>query len=222
MSAAATRRTHVLIVAERTPTRAGLRLALEPDALCTEAGDAESAVAAAVRERPDVCLVALEAPGRGLSTLNAIVTQVPSTVAILLTDRIDEDEFMAALRVGASGYVPQTLDPARLPQVVRSVLRGEPAIPRQFVSRLVDELRGRARRRTILLSGNVTITLTAREWEVAERLIHGATTAEMAAELGLSPVTVRRHLGSVQRKLGVKTRADVVRLLTAEPGPSPA
>ena len=48
------RRTHVLIAAERLPTRVGLRLALEPEARCTEAADADAAVDAAVRYRPDV------------------------------------------------------------------------------------------------------------------------------------------------------------------------
>ncbi len=219
MSTAAAERAHVLIAAERRPTRVGLRLALEPEARCTEAADAESAVATAVRERPDVCLLGLETRDLGLRTLSEIVSRAPSTLVILLSDDVDEDELLAALRVGASGYLPQSLDPGRLPHVVRGVLSGESVVPRRFVSRLVDELRGRERRRSLLLSGNGTVTLTRREWEVAESLLRGATTTEIAAELGLSPVTVRRHLGSVQRKLGVTTRADVVRLLSTEPEP---
>ena len=47
-------------------------------------------------------------------------------------------------------------------------------------------------------------------------LVRSANTAEIAAELGVAPVTVRRHVGSVERKLGVSTRAEVVALLTAE------
>jgi DNA-binding CsgD family transcriptional regulator len=61
------------------------------------------------------------------------------------------------------------------------------------------------------------VALTAREWEVVELLLRAASTVEIAAELGVAPVTVRRHLGSVERKLGVATRAEVVELLTAEP-----
>ena len=60
--------------------------------------------------------------------------------------------------------------------------------------------------------------LTAREWEVAEMLLRKATTAEIATQLGVAPVTVRRHIGSVERKLGVSTRAEVVALLSAEAG----
>lgn len=123
---------------------------------------------------------------------------------------------MAAVRVGASGYLSQSVDPARLPYIVRDVLRGETAVPRRFVSRLLDELRNRERRRSLVLSRRGRIDLTAREWEVVELLLRKATTTEMAGELGLAPVTVRRHLGSVERKLGVTTRADVVRVLTEE------
>jgi DNA-binding NarL/FixJ family response regulator len=210
-------RTQVLIAAERLPTRVGLRLALEPEARCIEVADAESAVDAAVRERPDVCLLGLDTPTHGLRVANEIATRVPSAVVILLTSRLDEEEFMAAVRLGATGYLPETLDPSRLPFVVRGALRGEPAVPRRFVSRLLEELRTRERRRSVVLAGKGRVALTAREWEVVELLLREATTAEIAAELGVAPVTVRRHLGSVERKLGVTTRAEVVELLSAEP-----
>ncbi len=212
-----TRRAHVLIAAERLPTRVGLRLALEPEARCTEVADGESAVDAAVRERPDVCLLGLEASGQGLRVANEIASQVPSAVVILLTSRPDEAEFMAAVRAGASGYLTSTLDPARLPHVVRGALRGEPAVPRRFVACLLDELRTRDRRRSVVLEGKGRVALTTREWEVVELLLRPATTLEIADELGVAPVTVRRHLGSVERKLGVTNRAEVVELLTAEP-----
>ena len=216
------RRAHVLIAAERVPTRVGLRLALEPEARCTEAADAQSAVDAAVRDRPDVCLLGLDASGQGLRVANEIVQRVPSAVVILLTSRLDEEEFMAAVRAGATGYLTHNLDPARLPHVVRGALRGEPAVPRRFVSRLLDELRTRERRRSVVLDGKGRVSLTAREWEVVDLLLRAASTMEIATELGVAPVTVRRHLGSVERKLGVRSRAEVVELLTAVQNPAPA
>ena len=212
----APRRTHVLIAAERRPTRVGLRLALEPEARCTEAADAESAVDAAVRDRPDVCLLGFDPSGQTLRVANEIVSKVPSAAVILLTSKPDEEEFMAAVRAGVSGYLAQNLDPKRLPHVVRGALRGEPAVPRRFVSRLLDELKTRERRRSVVLAGKGRIALTAREWEVAEMLLRSASTSEIATELGVAPVTVRRHVGSVERKLGVSTRAEVVALLSAD------
>jgi DNA-binding NarL/FixJ family response regulator len=212
------RQTHVLIAAERLPTRVGLRLALEPEARCTEAADAKSAVSAAVRDRPDVCLLGLELDGQSLHVVSEIISKVPSAAVILLTDRLDEEEFMAAVRAGASGYLTQSLDPKRLPYVVRGALRGEPAVPRKFVSRLLDELRTRERRRSVVLADRGRVSLTTREWEVVELLLRSASTSEIATQLGVAPVTVRRHVGSVERKLGVSTRAEVVALLTAETG----
>jgi DNA-binding NarL/FixJ family response regulator len=216
-AAAPARRAHVLIAAERLPTRVGLRLALESEARCTEVADAQSAVDTAVRERPDVCLLGLDA-SQGLRVATEIAARVPSAVVILLTNRPDEEEFMAAVRAGASGYLTQSLDPARLPFVVQGALRGEPAVPRKFVSRLLEELRTRERRRSVEVAGKGRVSLTAREWEVVELLLRAATTSEIAEELGVAAVTVRRHLGSVERKFGVTTRAQVVELLTAQPG----
>jgi DNA-binding NarL/FixJ family response regulator len=219
---ATTRRAHVLIAAERLPTRVGLRLALEPEARCTEAADAQSAVNAAVRDRPDVCLLGLDLDGQGLRVVNEIASRVPSAAVILLTSRLDEEEFMAAVRAGASGYLTQNLDPARLPHVVRGALRGEPAVPRRFVARLLDELRTREHRRSFVLADKGRVSLTTREWEVVELLLRSASTSEIATQLGVAPVTVRRHVGSVEQKLGVSTRAEVVALLTAEAGTAPA
>jgi len=219
---APTKRAHVLIAAERLPTRVGLRLALEPEARCTEAADAESAVDAAVRDRPDVCLLGLDPGGQTLRVVTEIVARVPSAAVILLTSKLDEEEFMAAVRAGASGYMTQNLDPKRLPHVVQGALRGESAVPRRFVSRLLDELRTRERRRSVVLAGRGRVALTSREWEVAEMLLRSATTSEIASRLGVAPVTVRRQVGSVERKLGVSTRAEVIALLSADSAAAPA
>ena len=204
----------VLIAAERRPTRARLRLALEGDASCSEAESADAAVAAAVRDRPDVCLLSLKAGPNRLRATAEIVAQAPSVQVIVLTNRPDEEEFMAAMRGGAVGYLPQSLDPERLPDVVRSTMRGEPAVPRRFVARLLAELQSHTQaRRTFVLVGKERVPLTIRESEVVEVLRRGASTAEIASELGIAPVTVRRHIGSIERKLGVSNRAGVIRLL---------
>ena len=91
-------------------------------------------------------------------------------------------------------------------------------MPRRFVARLLEELKTRDRRRSVVLEGKGRVALTAREWEVAEMLLRSATTSDIATELGVAPVTVRRHVGSVERKLGVTTRAEVVALLSADAG----
>jgi len=214
MGVAVESRTRVLIAAERRPMRARLRLALEGDARCTEAENVESAVAAAIRDRPDICLLSLKAGSNRLRATAEIVSAVPSVQVIVLTNRPDEDEFMAAMRGGATGYLPQSLDPERLPDVVRSTMRGEPAVPRRFVARLLAELQHHtSARRTFVRVGEERVPLTIRESEVVELLRSGATTSEIADELAIAPVTVRRHISSIEHKLGVTSRAEVKRLL---------
>lgn len=204
----------VLIAAERRPTRARLRLALEADASCSEAEDADAAIAAAERERPDVCLIGLKAGPNRLRAITEIVSRAPSVAVIVLSNHPDEDEFMAAMRGGAAGYLPQSVEPERLPDVVRCTLRGEPAVPRRFVARLLAELQSQSHaRRTFARVGTERIPLTIRESEVVELLRRGASTSEIATTLGIAPVTVRRHIGSIEQRLGVSNRAGVLRLL---------
>ncbi len=139
---------------------------------------------------------------------------MPGASVVVMTRRIDEDEFIAAVRAGAIGYLPEGVDPARLPYVVRGLLRGEAAVPRALVARLIDELRGReSRRRRLELRGRTPVELTVREWEVLDLLRQGYSTRSIAELLGISAVTVRRHAGAGHQKLGVRTRAELLRLL---------
>jgi DNA-binding NarL/FixJ family response regulator len=92
-------------------------------------------------------------------------------------------------------------------------MRGETAVPRRFVSRLVAELRGRDRRRNVILPEARRVVLTSREWEVVELLQRGIDTRGIALSLGISQVTVRRHLSSVEQKLHVSSRRELLDLL---------
>jgi DNA-binding NarL/FixJ family response regulator len=132
----------------------------------------------------------------------------------MIAGELEDGEFLAVMRAGASGYLSQGIDPARLPDVVRAVVRGEMAVPRHFVGRLIDELRDRDRRhRLVAVSGDRTVEITAREWEVLALLRENMPTRVIAEQLGISQVTVRRHLGAVSQKLGARTREDVLGLL---------
>jgi DNA-binding NarL/FixJ family response regulator len=98
--------------------------------------------------------------------------------------------------------------------VVEAALRGEPAVPRNFVSSLLDELRDQGRgRRSVAIAGRRRVELTSREWEALDLLRQGRSTREIAAELRISQVTVRRHLSTAYTKLGVSSRLEAVGLL---------
>lgn len=214
VAAHANGRARVLIAADHDATRQGMRLALSGAVDTSEVSDADAAVAMALRDRPDVCVVDFSPSERGIHAAAEIVSKLPGATVVVMTDRIDEDEFLDAVRAGATGYVSQRIDPARLPAVIHSVMRGEAAVPRSLVTRLIEELRGRERQRQITLDGR-RIELTTREWQVIEALRNGLSTREIAKRLGISEVTVRRHISGVHRKVGVNRRGDLLRVLLA-------
>jgi DNA-binding NarL/FixJ family response regulator len=205
----------VLVADDHAPTRAGVRLALAEHGftVCAEAADARGAVAGALREAPDVCLLDIRMPGGGIAAAAEIAARVPETAIVMLTVSRDDADLFDALRAGASGYLLKDIDPARLPVALRGVMAGEMALPRQLVARLVEEFEGRSRRRFRLTGLGHTASLTEREWDVLELLHDGHTTREIAERLSISDVTVRRHASTIVRKLRVRNRSEALRLL---------
>jgi DNA-binding NarL/FixJ family response regulator len=123
------------------------------------------------------------------------------------------EDVVNAFTRGASGYLLKGISGDRLATTLRAAHRGEPALARSLVPHLVTEIRRGSGRRLALPGGPVT--LTPREWEVGELLCDELSTAEIADRLGLSPVTVRRHVGLLLHKLGAQSRQVAVDLLRA-------
>jgi DNA-binding NarL/FixJ family response regulator len=209
------RATRVVVAGAHLPTRTGIRLVLERNGfeICAEAPDANSAVAAVLREKPELCLVDADLPGGAMLATAQITTRAPATDTVVLAAEADEQGVVDALHAGASGYLPLEANPEGLVRALRAVRRGEPAVPRSLLGPLVDQFRVRERRRRVSVRGGIEVELTRRQAEVLELLRDGLGTAEIAARLGLSPVTVRRHLSLVLEKLGVSDRDEARHLL---------
>jgi DNA-binding NarL/FixJ family response regulator len=204
-----------VLVAERgVGIRRGIRLVLEGAGLvvCAEVEDAEGAMEAAVRERPDICLLDLELPGGCLQAAEQICKRAPQTAVVILAEEVSDEELFDALRIGASGFVLKGIKSARLPHVLRGVLRGEAALPRELAGRVAQEFRDRARRRYIALPETRGAELTRREWEILGYLREGFNTRQVAGRLGIAQVTVRRHIGELLKKLQVANRAEALEL----------
>ena len=180
--------------------------------VCAETGDAEEAVAAALQERPDVCLLDIRMPGGGISAAESISQALPDCAIVMLTVSRSDADLFEALRVGASGYLLKDIDPERLPLALRGVMDGEAALPRHLVALLIDEFRQRSHRRLRLVRRD-GVDLTSREWEVLELMRLGLTTAEIAERLFVAPVTVRTHVAAILRKLRVSSRREALRAL---------
>jgi DNA-binding NarL/FixJ family response regulator len=211
-------RTPRVVIADEQPTiRAAVRRLLERDGfeVCGEADDAEAAVEAAIREHPDICLIGVVMPGSGIRATRRIATALPETAVVILTASESRDDLVGAIKAGAVGYLLKSANQEELPSVLRGVLAGEAAIPRTLVARLVSELQTQGRRRGIV-GAKGGANLTPREWEVMELMCEGLGTAEIAERLFVSPVTVRRHISAIRRKLGVKARAEAVALVEGQ------
>jgi DNA-binding NarL/FixJ family response regulator len=214
------RATRVVVAGAHLPTRTGIRLVLERNGfeICAEAPDANSAVAAVLREKPELCLVDADLPGGAMLATAQITTRAPATDTVVLAAEADEQGVVDALHAGASGYLPLEANPEGLVRALRAVRRGEPAVPRSLLGPLVDQFRVRERRRRVSVRGGIEVELTRRQSEVLELLRDGLSTAAIAARLGLSPVTVRRHLSLVLEKLGVSDRDEARHLLDEDEG----
>jgi DNA-binding NarL/FixJ family response regulator len=191
-----------------------LRHALEADGftVIAEAANAQQAVERAVEERPDICLLDVDMPGSGIFAAGEITNRVSGTAVVMLSDSSHDADLFDALRAGALGFLLIDTDPERISHALRGVLAGEAAIPRKLVMRLLDEYRSQGGRRRFQIAGRA-FELTSREWEVIEMMRSGLTTADAAQRLFVSPVTVRRHVSAVVRKLGVEDRDAALELL---------
>lgn len=200
----------VLIADDHAPTREDVRKALADDErfrVCATVADAAEAVQAAVRERPDVCLLDIRMPGSGLAAAWEITARLPWAKIVMLTASDEDTDLFAALRAGADGYLLKTMDLTRLPDALYGVYLGEAAMPRVLMTRVLEQMRGRGPRwRPVAASEFADGRLTSREWEVLELLAHRRSTAEIAEILVLSASAVRAHITSIVRKLKVADR----------------
>jgi DNA-binding NarL/FixJ family response regulator len=204
----------VVLAEPDTPTRVGVRVALTRSGfkVVAEARDAAGAVEAAIRERPELAVIAVDLPGDGIDATRAIATRLRAIRIVVLTGHQNGRELVAAVLAGASGYLRKDMNQSRLPHAVEGVLAGEAAVPRRYTEHILEVLRGRHARRG-RVRPHMLASITDRQWEVLDLLADGTSTAEMARRLGISEVTARRHISSVLRKLGLKDRAEAVELM---------
>lgn len=132
----------ILIADDHPLIRLAVRSELEEAGfeVSAEAPDGASAVAEALRIEPDVCLLDVDMPGDGIQTTREIRRRLPHTKVVMLSSSEDEADLVEAIAAGASGYLDKEAEPAQLPRVLHAVLRGEIAVPRSFVTALVQRL----------------------------------------------------------------------------------
>lgn len=171
-------------------------------------GSAADAVAGVVEHEPDVVLMDYELPGpNGVEATREILEQSPSTRVVMLTSFTDDAILVAAIEAGATGFVTKHSSSDELTAAVRLAAAGELIVPRDLLARLLPRLKGRHRR---------GIEVSEREREILQLLAGGASNADVARTLHLSPNTVRNHLARVYVRLGARSRLEAVAIAVRE------
>lgn len=209
-------KTRLLIADDHTLFRRGLRLLLDAEhdiEVVGEASDGVEAVALTRRLGPDIMLLDISMPGiSGLEVTRLLQQEFPLLKVLILTMHDDEGYLREVLRAGAAGYVLKKAADTELTAAIRAVSRGEtfvyPSLTRPLVNAYLETLK-------TIPSEQATRTafdgLTAREVTVLRLLALGYTNQEIADALIVSVKTVETHRSHVMEKLGLKSRADLVR-----------
>jgi len=204
----------VLLADDDEAIRGAYRIILDaqPDIeVVADAADGAAAVELAHRLRPDVVLADIRMPRMdGLE----VTRQLADTFKVVVVTTFDLDEYVhTALRHGAAGFLLKRSSPALLAEAVRAAVAGDTLISPQLTVRLLRGLArpaaDRAERGDRPVRVEPAEPLTLREAEIARLVARGSTNAEIAAELFISPGTVKNHLAAVVRKLGVRNRVGV-------------
>lgn len=210
------RRPTVVIADDHEPTRQMVGTILREGGfdVVAEVGDAAGAIAAAGRYTPDVCLLDINMPGSGIVAARQISAAAAGTAVVMLTVARDDDHLFDALRAGACGYLFKGSSPDAILAALRLALDGEPALSPGLAMRILDQFRD-DRSHRVFVPDRGTVQLSAREAAVLELLREGRSTAQIARQLFIAPVTVRSHVAAVIKKLHVSDRAEAVRMFNA-------
>jgi DNA-binding NarL/FixJ family response regulator len=202
----------VLICDDQALVRGGFRAILDARPEIEVVGEAENgaqAVALAERRHPDVILMDIRMPVLdGIEATRKLVADGSQARVIVLTT-FDLDEYVhAAIRAGASGFLLKDVTPAKLVEAIGVVAQGDallaPSVTRRLLERFAATLPVGDQ------SSDALAELTAREIEVLRLLAGGLSNAEIATELVVTEATVKTHISSVLRKLGLRDRVQAV------------
>jgi RNA polymerase sigma factor (sigma-70 family) len=202
----------VVIADDQALVRAGFRKILEADPeieVVAEAHDGLEAVDAACRLEPDVVLMDIRMPNMdGLEATRRLLDGATAPIRVLILTTFGLNEYVyEALRAGASGFLLKDAPPEELLAAVHVIARGDALLDPAITRAVIEEFARRPARRELAAKLD---ELTPRERDVLELLARGLSNAEIAERFVVSEGTVKTHVASVLRKLGVRDRVHAV------------
>jgi len=210
----------ILLVDDHPLTRSALAGLLRQHGfdVLGEAADGEEAISSAENLQPDLILLDLSMPGLdGLSALPRLREAAPHCEVVVLTASGTEENLLGAIRGGAAGYLLKSEPPERIVDFLRGVANGEAALSGTVARRLLEQVRAGGGRGSGV-PDSIAAVLSARELEVLLLLDEHLGTDEIAKRLFISEHTVRSHVKSLLRKLGVSSRRDALEALATARG----
>ncbi|MCA9942226.1 MAG: response regulator transcription factor [Ardenticatenaceae bacterium] len=158
--------------------------------------------------KPDLILMDYILPdGTGVEATKAILSQQPNSKIVFLSVHEDDEHLFAALRCGAIGYLPKSISFQELLAFLRGVERGEAALTRRMVTRMLKQFSHSAPPLTASIN-----KLTPREVDVLRELAVGMTNKNIAQKLAISEKTVKAHVGNIFKKLDIDNRLEAADL----------
>ncbi|MBI2705530.1 MAG: response regulator transcription factor [Actinobacteria bacterium] len=200
----------VAICDDHAVVRSGLRAILAVDReidVVGEAGSVGEAEKLAADARPDVFIMDINLPdGTGFDATRKVLAASPETNVIVLTVHDDVAYLKRAFDAGVTGYLIKEAADLELVLAVRQVATGERYVHPRLGAALLDNP-GAATERLAGPGGE----LSERELDVLKLIAQGYTNAQAAEELFVSVRTIETHRAHIQQKLGVRSRAELVK-----------
>lgn len=202
----------ILLVDDHMVVRIGVRALLEsePDMIVVgEAADGLEAVREAIRLAPDVVVMDISMPNLdGLEATRRIRTQMPGVHVLILTVHAQQRYLFPVLKAGGAGYVLKSTVDTELLDAIRTVARGAAFLYPSATKLLLEDYLGQASQTS---RQDLYDALSEREREVLKAIALGHTAKEVAEQLALSPKTVETYRTRIMEKLGLHSRADLVK-----------